>query len=50
MCAHVCVFLMPHPPSFVVFLACLFSKEKEKEGVRLDGWEGREDLGDNGKL
>ena len=34
-----CAFLFLFFPSFP-FLACLFSKEREKEGMRLDEWRG----------
>lgn len=37
---------------YFVFLVCLFvslfSKEKEREGMGLDGWKGGEDLGEEG--
>lgn len=29
----------------VCLFAYLFSKEKEEEGIELDGWGGKEDLG-----
>lgn len=60
MCACVCVYACVHACALMCFLCfflcffflvlfalftCWFSKEKERKGMDMDGWEGGEDLG-----
>ena len=58
--AHVCLLFFPcycfssvylftlcYSGFYVFLLACLFSKDREKEGKKLDIWRGGEDLGGN---